>query len=160
MHFGVFTKFSYSISLFFFLCGHKGPPIGENAVGLLYKSSVDRQLLRQISHKVSYTRCQTLFYLWWMECIVKLSKIPSNYSKDCRYEKREIGEIRMILGKQDLQQLISLHQIVKKWEKENEKLSAVSVDFMKTVWIHHRRPLCWDMGLTRGLRYGFVWYSR
>ena len=39
----------------------------------------------------------------------------------------------MILGKQDLQQLISLHQIVKKWEKENEKLSAVSVDFIKTV---------------------------
>ena len=37
-------------------------------------------------YQVCYTRYHVLFYLWWIEHVLKHGKVPKYYDQDCRYE--------------------------------------------------------------------------
>ena len=47
------------------------------------KSCIDRELVRQLVHKVLCRRYLVSFYLWRMEQALKLSKTPKYYAQDC-----------------------------------------------------------------------------
>ena len=51
------------------------------------KSKVVQQLVRQLVHKVYYTRFQVPFYLWQINLIRKQSKWQKYYIIDCKFWK-------------------------------------------------------------------------
>ena len=60
---------------FFFLCGHLGPPSGENAVVFL-------QFLRQLSYTMFVNNNRASFHLWWKENLVKYREDSNYYEND------------------------------------------------------------------------------
>ena len=77
-----FVTLSYLLRFYscFFLCGHPGLPISENALDIFrFYSWVVWQLLRQLACVVSNTIYQVSFFLWWIRPVLKLCKTQKYY---------------------------------------------------------------------------------
>ena len=63
----------HSLCFFFFLCGHKGPPSGENAVGLkqIKFEGAWGKLLSQPVYSMFISNNYASFHLWWKKKLVK-----------------------------------------------------------------------------------------